>query len=374
MAGFVKTACTRDTWDSIWSVLVWSLMAMYTGIHPVTKHDGTAWPPGSYGGRHAGQPLTNGGHRCIVHRIVGDLDWFQKSLGLRFAPAANSPCAFCSANRTDMPFLHLQPHAAWVGTPHAPLPGHRLFTLPGVSMATIALDLMHTCDLGILQQFIGSCFYVFIYHSSWPGTIAYRLQRLWDAVKASYEALGSSCRLTNLRLSMFLDEGRPHQGPVCLSAAKAMEARQLLPVCVRLCNLFSDGGEVHQNMLHCGERLQTLCEIFGSSGHFINNHDDVMRNCWEASESYMKLSFWSATNGLHSFNLVNKHHMFIHLCLQAAFLNPESTWTYPYEDLVGRIQRVAMGSKSGLQSLALGRQLITKYRRIIHRALLRVDA
>ncbi len=81
----------------------------------------------------------------------------------------------------------------------------------------------------------------------------------------------------------------------------------------------------------------------------------------------------AASRGVRCWNLVNKHHMFVHLTAQAAFLNPELGWTYPFEDLVGRIQHVAMKSKSGLSPMALPRSIFLKYRRVLYRACVRAS-
>ena len=154
-AGFVKSAeWGRDTWYRIWDVMVWSFNALYEGRHPPQMHDGADWPVGSYGAAVAGRPLSSGGLFAVVHRVVGDLDYFHKRLGLRVAPNGNRPCEWCDAGRNapHPPFLHLQPHAAWIATVHTPPAArpsdHPIWGIVGLGKFSVGLDLMHTFDLG----------------------------------------------------------------------------------------------------------------------------------------------------------------------------------------------------------------------------------
>ena len=46
-------------------------------------------------------------------------------------------------------------------TPPQPAPSsHPVFTIVGVSLFSIALDIMHVFDLGVLQHLVGSLFYI----------------------------------------------------------------------------------------------------------------------------------------------------------------------------------------------------------------------
>eukprot|EP00969_Alexandrium_andersonii_P065280 2875502-Alexandrium_andersonii.AAC.1 len=140
MAVFVKSCLAKSggTWASIWAILVWSLNCLFAGAHPATQHDGQPWPKGSFGARQAGRPLVPGGFFGVVHRIQGDLDWFNNSLKMRLSPMSNAPCAWCEGNRSTRPFLHLAPDAAWVRTIKKPPEGapsdHPIWGLAGVGL------------------------------------------------------------------------------------------------------------------------------------------------------------------------------------------------------------------------------------------------
>ncbi len=383
MGAFVKSAESQSsavgTWATLWRVLVWSLDALFSGSHPMMDHKGDPFPPGSYGDLKKGQPLSANGYFGVVHRIVGDLEWLRGQLGLRLAPGGNQPCCWCEGNRTTHPFLDLRPAAAWMGTirtPPCPAPtAHPIWSISGVQLFTVMVDLMHTADLGILQHFIGCCLYTWVYHSQLEGSVSEKLALLWSRVRELYGTLRSSTRLTHLPLSLFCDPARPHRAFPHL-AAKAAETRCLLPVILALCNDLHDGSPQAQARLECAVQLSRYFEVFTGAGCHLTGleHRTATTAMWAFLEGYSRLSHDSATRGILCWNIVNKHHMLVHLTAQAAHLNPEISWTYPLEDLVGRMQRVAAKSKSGLAPMSLSHSIFLKYRRVLFRACERVNA
>ena len=417
VACFVQNAQARGavrTWDEIWKALAWSFGAMFEGVHPVRDHRGQPWPRGSYGGERAGRPLSRDGYFCVVHRVVGDLDWLYKRLGLRLAPAANEPCAWCACSRSDKPFLDVQPTAARVGTtltPPQPAPSNRpvftiagvplfstcsqllrgwaprslppqrapsnhpAFTIAGVSLFSIALDIMHVFDLGVLQHLVGSLFYMWVWHGQLAGTVASRVDRLWAMVRAEYDRLGSNCRISNLITTMFASRDAPHQHFPRFTG-KAMETRQLVSVVFNLAQRFATGAPRDQAILQCVANFMRFYSVLSFAGPVPTaaEHDRLRNALWPALQTYSRLSFACAADGIRAFALVNKHHFALHLLDQCAHLNPEMVWCYPFEDLIGRVQRVAMASKSGMVSVSIPRVILSKYRRVLHRSLVSANS
>ena len=381
-ACFVQNAQARGgvrTWDEIWKALAWSIGAMFEGVHPVRDHRGQPWPRGSYGGERAGRPLSRDGYFCVVHRVVGDMGWLYKRLGLRLAPAANEPCAWCACNRSDKPFLDLQPTAAWVGTtltPPQPAPSnHPVFTIVGVSLFSIALDIMHVFDLGVLQHLVGSLFYIWVWHGQLAGAVPSRVDRLWAMVRAEYDRLGSNCRISNLITTMFASRDAPHQHFPRFTG-KAMETRQLVSVVFNLAQRFATGAPRDQAILQCVANFMRFYSVLSFAGPVPTaaEHDRLRNALWPALQTYSRLSFACAADGIRAFALVNKHHFALHLLDQCAHLNPEMVWCYPFEDLIGRVQRVAMASKSGMVSVSIPRVILSKYRRVLHRSLVSANS
>eukprot|EP00971_Amphidinium_carterae_P327877 6459463-Amphidinium_carterae.1 len=61
---------TEHTMDTLYELLVWSLRALYEGVHPEKDWKGRDFPKGSFMHANKGKPLANGYSACIV---VGSL-------------------------------------------------------------------------------------------------------------------------------------------------------------------------------------------------------------------------------------------------------------------------------------------------------------
>ena len=381
-ACFVKSAeYGTSTWQAIWDVLVWSLNAVFAGRHPELDHLGRPWPEGSYGAQRAGKPFSPEGFFGVVHRICGDLDWYHKRLGLRVASAANLPCAWCDGGRPPLhpPFLHLEPHAAWIPTIHVPprpAPSHHpIWQITGVSQFTVGLDLMHTLDLGVLAHFEGSVLHSLLFDNEMRGTLVQRESELWQHLRASYSTHKTPTRITSLQRSLWCDPSKPHvTWPVMTT--KAAENRQLLVPILELCRHYDSGSPRDAARVRAAEHLRRLQATFDAAPPFLSEADvrSVEESVWAFCYQYHALSAEAATRGVRAFHIVNKFHMLIHLTLAAKFLNPRLLWTYGYEDLVGRMKRIAVASKSGLKASMLTSTIFLKYRRVLFVSLKKAES
>ena len=83
----------KDTAKDFFSVLEWTLHALWTGVYPSKDWRGIEYPAGSKERDKAGQELANG-WRAVVCAWSGDMDFYQLFLGLPNY-SANEPCALC---------------------------------------------------------------------------------------------------------------------------------------------------------------------------------------------------------------------------------------------------------------------------------------
>eukprot|EP00969_Alexandrium_andersonii_P168312 7440867-Alexandrium_andersonii.AAC.1 len=145
----------------------------------------------------------------------------------------------------------------------------------------------------------------------------------------------------------------------------------MVPVMVALCNTYNSGSPRDMARLAAAVHLARFYEVLNSATHFLTDdeHDLVMAAVWGFNQSYTQLAMDASNRGRLQFNLVNKNHVLVHMALGAKFLNPTATWTYPYEDLMGRAKRVAMASKAGLVGHRLPGHIMLKYRQVLHFAL-----
>ena len=356
-ASFVKSAeWGKDTWRSIWLVLAWSFNAMFDGRHPESDHMGRPWPPGPLGARHAGQLLTREGYFGVIHRVCGDLDWYHKRLELRVAAGANLPCAWCDGGRPPHPpFLHMQPHAQWLSTVHvppAPVPSAQpIWNISGVSKFTVALDLMHTADLGVYQHFLASCLHTLLCDSGLRGSLSEREAELWGHMRQSYSVERASTRITVLSRSLWCDVQRPHATWPILKT-KAAETRCLLKPVLDLCVRYNTGTPRDQARVTAAQHLFRWQTTISGASNFLSDdeHRSAMRSLWGFMQQYHSLSFDAERREVKVFHMVNKFHMLVHLTACAKHMNPILAQTYGFEDLMGRMKRIAVASKSGLKA------------------------
>eukprot|EP00969_Alexandrium_andersonii_P036331 1592094-Alexandrium_andersonii.AAC.1 len=124
---------------------------------------------------------------------------------------------------------------------------------------------MHTQDLGVVQEYIGSALWTMVYDSTLPGDALARLNALWAMIRDLYKSRSVRTRLSNLTLSMFTNPRAPHASFPSLSA-HAAEARALLPLVVQLCSDVHSGSERDALRLRCGLRLVRFNEVLHSAG------------------------------------------------------------------------------------------------------------
>ena len=150
-----------------------------------------------------------------------------------------------------------------------------------------------------------------------------------------------------------------------------MGTRQLLSVVFNLAQRFAIDAPRDQAILQRVANIMRVYSVLSFAGPAPTaaEHDRLRNALWPARQAYSRLSFACAADGIRAFALVNKHHFALHLLDQCAHLNPEMVWCYPFEELIGRVQRVAMASKSGMVSVSIPRVILSKHRRVLHRSL-----
>ena len=374
----------KETWTAIWRALAWSMDAMFRGQHPITRHDDLPFEPDSWSAIRAGQPLTRGGFFGVVHRVCGDLAWFQTQLDIpQLAPSAAKMCLFCEADRSDHPFKDVSEQAQWKTTVRRglqPKPSlHPIFSIPGVGHHSVALDAMHVLDLGVLQHTLGNILHTLCYDdvgSPWGSDAKTRLEHIWVRIQELYTLERTSTRFSNLELATFTNPSAPNSDFPCLKG-KAAETRCMLPI---LKTLFEEQLRDHapppEEMAYVREMQSLLHSLCHVQRLMIEGPDIPGRrwglSCRQAMEyalrSYSLLSCLELERRRRRFcrwNVVNKHHFSWHLCDSMQYINAKLTWTYAYEDLVGRSQRACHECAKGTPMAKVGNAFMLRYRRIV---------
>ena len=106
---------SEDTEKLCFQAVEWDLEALWLGVNPSVDWQQVPWPAGSREAALAGTPLA-GGFCALPWLLKGDLDHYQKGLGLE-SSAETSPCCFCPANRTNNMWTDFRATAQWKQTP-----------------------------------------------------------------------------------------------------------------------------------------------------------------------------------------------------------------------------------------------------------------
>eukprot|EP00435_Cladocopium_sp_Y103_P046777 s1128_g13.t1 len=163
--------------DSFMLVLRWSLNALFSGKWPAADHNGERYHPQSREAKKAGTYLA-GGFYGIVMALVGDLDYFNKFLGLPHWSSAKNPCGRCLCtkagpntwkdSRQETPWRTTTfTTRSWQAFPDTS--NNPIFNTANISGLTCQADYMHVKYLGYQQYFLGSVLWLLV-HEILPGS------------------------------------------------------------------------------------------------------------------------------------------------------------------------------------------------------------
>ena len=170
--GFDKLLDTSDSGSLsvLFRVLSWSLHWLQEGRWPTHNWKGEAYSSETEEGEKGGTLLANG-YCGVVWSLMGDLDYFAKSLELPRSTSHN-PCCLCRCTLNgEASWKCFSPEANWLSLQWTPADWKlwpdrskvELFSIPGLTAANVALDYMRNKYLGTdLRQF-GSVFYVLVF-------------------------------------------------------------------------------------------------------------------------------------------------------------------------------------------------------------------
>ena len=123
----------------------------------------------------------------------------------------------------------------------------------------------------------------------------------------------------------------------------------------------------HRMRLACLRQLRAWYELIDEEPMFlsVDRSDTLAKLGRNFCGLYSKLAEDRMMNGELVWNVTVKAHYFLHMCKQAADLNPRFAWVYQDEDFVGRISRIA-SSVAGGGPTRLGKGLVIKYLRLMY--------
>jgi hypothetical protein len=158
-----------------------------------------------------------------------------------------------------------------------------------------------------------------------------------------------------------------------MSFLKAAEIRNMIPGVLECARHWSDGSDtsVHQILM-----MEGLADLYATI------HAGAMKltpievtTLQTACQKFLMEYTWLANQAMRldksMYSVKPKHHYLVHLCEQAAVVNPRFTWCYGGEDMVGKISRLAHVCLYGTPNFKVASSLAEKYRVAMHLRLAR---
>ena len=128
-------------------------------------------------------------------------------------------------------------------------------------------------------------------------------------------------------------------------------------------------------MVECLEAVTCLVALWDDAGLFLKKKEfeTSMLLAEKFLNSYEHLHKWALAKGRKLFNIVHKHHSFLHLVQSSQLLNPRITTTFRGEDFVGHISKMSHSVSFGVKATKLSQKLTPKYQVLCHLLQTRTD-
>ena len=234
------------------------------------------------------------------------------------------------------------------------IPVTPLFQAPFVTTKTFRRDWLHSVDLGIAADFLGSLFRHLIVRHMPGNNRTVKTAALWDRILDFYEAHGTQDRLRTLVWNGI--QASAKKPPKLKGNAACVKA--LVPFARTIsAELFLDANNEEENaMKEAAVQLDTTYRCLRSDDIFWK---DV---CFEAGVKFCQLvAALAANNNGVFFRVKPKMHMFLEMLLQGSKVC--MSWTYRDEDYGGTMARLARSRGSARKSAyATSRNVLTSFK------------
>ena len=364
------------TLSVFWKVLAWSFFWLQQGKWPTHDWQGQQYAPDSPQGEKAGSDLA-GGFCASIWALMGDLDYFAKTLQLPRSTSHN-PCCLCKCTLNGASTWKDNGQGAqWLGLFWKPLQWMAwegrskidLFSIPGVSAVTVALDYMHSKYLGSDQYQYGGVLYVLCYLIL-PNNPKQNLAACWTAILAYYKQHNTKHRYQSItKLTMFV-----RKSGVIKMRGKAAEVKGFGPALLHL-------WESHMNnSLEIHKKIKLMLKLNCKIEEILDTFSDEIKLPTEFANKLAQHSFamFQLQKEIHQhfqqdpdctksvFSLTGKIHMVLHSILLSGTINPKLVWCFMGEDFMRKIQKLGESCVRGMKSTAVSQKMVEHYRLALH--------
>ena len=334
-----KKHCVKwQTMDSILAVVAWSMQCMGAGFWPSKNHLGEAFGPQER--QRTRMANTSLGYRAFLVEVKGD--WALLADVFRFPSwrSKDGCCWLCNVKpstlhdfsstapwrQTENRLSHWQVLSGILAKGQQVSP---LFSSPGVTAQTFAIDWMHCGDLGVSADYLGNLFY----HIT--GGRADACAELYLKIRSYYQKQPCTSKLDTLTPSMLRKNGKTSPK----LRGKAAEIRYLVPFGAELAQeVFTDPSD------SVGVTIRQAAQHLASAYSCLQRDVFNPQMLKESSTRFLLLcNSLASMFGPALWRIKPKHHLFAELCSMGC--NPSMSWNYREEDFGGSM--AAMSRRRG---------------------------
>ena len=327
--------------------------------------------------RRSGQNLA-GGYFCTLISLIGDLDYFQKTLGTPVSTNHHGPCCQCrcqySGNRS---WLDNRVGSTWQGTV---LTAHNwkeqwqtsclLFQLPGCNCWTLSYDLMHNLWIGWLQMAYGSIMWMLCFQLL-PLDPLTNLRTVWAYLK-EWQKLHKEPHKYRQRLdklSMFVKtsgfpklKGRASDIKGLHGALKACWNHFMRPDCQQ--------DQQVSAFLTLNSEIHELLDAFSPKYGFFNipspQCEELYNKGLAMSQLHVCLLEYFQAQEVQIWNITTKTHFCLHTLFLARYIHPSLTWAFKGETTMKAVQTLWRSCLAGNKHWAVCKVAALKMRHLMH--------
>jgi hypothetical protein len=360
-----------------WEIICWSFKALFDGVWPTQKWDGTPFEPGSEEAALGGQPLANG-FFGVPFVLKGDWQHFAKTFKLAYHNA-NKPCSFCKCNQgpdseqQDWPSnfrkdarwkSQLVSGRAWRRENAGNL--HSIFkAFHFLSTDNVEPDEMHVVHLGTSQYLLGTVLHILVFERLGKRPLA-AMEQIWGEICDEYKRCETSAQYSSLGLSSFTDPKAPLQNYPRLKG-RAAEVKGLVPVLAQVWKRHqrteNETDRLVDQLLEQQMLFQELLDEDANAFHLsTESATELCKVTDKLLSLYSKLAHQADGEGALKWTMAPKHHMLWHLSRKASFMHPRRGACYQDEDFMGRVKALVTSCTHALPLHAVATTVLKKYR------------
>ena len=362
------------TFQAVWKIVAWSFRHLMLGYAPSRRQDDSPFSREDI--VHRIEPRSNLPKAAML-QLRGDWEWFVQCFRFR-TPSQERFCWLCDAEKStgdlyaydfslNAPFRStLITHETYLcrcaAEQEQPC---ELFQAHGVRLEHVCIDSMHSADLGVFADALGSIMKLEIACRAFHSNRHVGLERLNDDLTQFYRAHPGLSQVTPLVMSQI----KPPTHGYPFLKCKAAQARHLAEFGLTLAQRHRHGGggrpkfpfpARHRMAARTDEHLRLLVELFLGMTRYCRSLEAMAFDREECKQGMLQFlttlghlnRLWrdgvdeNDQTGL-PFHLRPKAHMLHPLALDQLQVHgsPSATWCYADESFVGSIKKVAANTK-----------------------------